>query len=160
KVGELLTRSQSPRSLYHCLMSKCDSAPQIVREACEPATLMTDRNYCADLTDFTQSAMAFDMISYLPGDILAKVDRSSIGVSLETRAPLLDHRLVEFSCQLPIHLKVRQGQGKWLLRQLLYKYVPASLVGRSKMGFCIPVGVWLRGPLYEWADALLDEKRL
>jgi asparagine synthase (glutamine-hydrolysing) len=101
-----------------------------------------------------------DLMEYLPYDILAKVDRTAMAVSLETRAPLLDHRVVDFASSLPMHLKLRNGRGKWLLRELLKKYVPNDMIDRPKRGFAAPIAPWLRGPLREWASDLLSANRL
>ncbi len=104
--------------------------------------------------------MTFDGMTYLPDDVLCKVDRAAMAVSLETRVPLLDHRLVEFAWTLPLSMNCQQQAGKKLLRTLLLKYLPAELMNRPKRGFAVPIATWLRGPLRAWAEEILSEKNL
>lgn len=159
KLAEILA-IPNPQSLYYRLVSNCINPESIVYQSLEPATVLNDSNIWTELSDLTECMMYLDTVTYLPDDILAKVDRASMGVSLEARVPYLDHRVVEFAWQIPLSLKIRNGIGKWLLRQVLYQYVPAPLVEGPKMGFAVPIDQWLRGELRDWAEALLDEGRL
>lgn len=152
--------AESQAAIYRGLVSTWPAPAEVVLGSEEPATLLDDRASWGDVAALEHRMMALDAMTYLPDDILVKVDRAAMGVSLETRVPFLDHRVVEFAWQLPLSMKIRDGQGKWLLRQVLYKYVPKELIERPKMGFGVPIDAWLRGPLREWAEALLDEARL
>ncbi len=147
-------------SLYRDLNSHWRQPTQVVIGGSEPPTALTDRGRWARLDGIVPRMMFLDLISYLPDDILVKVDRASMAVGLESRAPFLDHEVAEFAWRIPLAMKLRNGKGKWILRQLLGRYVPATLFERPKMGFGIPIDAWLRGPLREWAEALLDERRL
>lgn len=160
RMTELLS-TPSCDALYLRLISHWDDPASLVLGTTgEPLTAMTDPHRQADLHDPVARMMLNDMVSYLPDDILTKVDRASMAVSLEARVPLLDHRVVELAWRLPMRQKVRDGQGKWLLRRVLDQYVPKDLIERPKQGFGVPIDRWLRGPLRGWAEALLDERRL
>ena len=159
KLAEILTVSH-PEDMYKRLISHWKEPTALVLGSLEPTTVLSDSRCWAKVSSFTESMIYLDIVSYLPDDILVKVDRASMGVSLEGRIPLLDHRVVEFALRVPLSMKIRNGQGKWLLRQVLYKYVPKELIERPKMGFGVPIDRWLRGPLRDWAETLLDETRL
>lgn len=150
----------NPKAIYTRLVSHWEDPRALVIDSLEAPTTLSNSQNWPHLPDFTQCMMYLDTVTYLPDDILVKVDRASMGVSLEGRIPFLDHRLVEFAWRLPLSMKIRNGQGKWLLRQVLYKYVPPTLVERPKVGFGVPIDSWLRGPLRDWAEVLLNENRL
>ena len=158
--GAVVLAARSSTELYRMLVSHWTAADQLVLNATEPPTILTDPGQQASTDHFVHQMMALDLQTYLTDDILVKVDRAAMGVSLETRVPLLDHRLVEFAWSLPLDYKLRDGVGKWPLRQVLYKYVPKALIERPKMGFGVPIDSWLRGPLRGWAEDLLSESRL
>ncbi|WP_445143429.1 asparagine synthase (glutamine-hydrolyzing) [Dyella sp. Tek66A03] len=159
KLSEVLTLSSG--HAYLLRLASCWQDPaRVVADAHEPATVLTDPAAWPRTNDLAQWMMAMDAQSYLPDDILVKVDRSAMANSLETRVPMLDHRVVEFALRMPLHMKIRDGQGKWILRQVLHRYVPRELIERPKMGFALPMDQWLRGPLRDWAEALLGERRL
>ena len=159
KFSEILPM-QTPELMYRSLCSHWKTPENIVIGGSEPLTNITNIDFHANLSDFSHRMMYMDLITYLPDDILTKLDRATMGVSLEGRVPLLDKNVVEFAWSLPVSMKIRNGQGKWLLRQVLYKYVPKELTGRPKTGFAIPIDTWLRGTLHDWAEALLNESRL
>jgi len=158
-VAKLL-RLRTREELYRYLMSQWRTPSAVVEGAQEPPTVFTDPAINATLPHLLQTMEYVDMNSYLPDDILVKVDRAAMAVSLESRVPLLDYRVVEFSWRTPVSMKLHGDQGKWLLRQVAYRYVPRELLERPKKGFSVPVGAWIRGPLREWAEALLDPVRL
>ena len=121
---------------------------------------MARRDDMPSLPDAVGRLIYRDMIGYLPGDILVKLDRATMAASLEGRCPFLDHRVVEFAWRLPTSVKVRNGEGKWLLRQVLRRYLPEPLFERPKQGFNVPIGAWLTGPLRDWAQDLLDRSKI
>jgi asparagine synthase (glutamine-hydrolysing) len=163
KAHKLATILRSPDeyAFYQSLVSQWEQPAKLVLGSEEPILSPWDSGqFSNNPQSFVETMQMMDMLTYLPDDILAKIDRASMAVGLEARVPLLDHRVVELSWQLPLDVKIRQGQGKWILRQVLNRYVPQDLVGRPKMGFGVPIGEWLRGPLREWATHLLSSQQL
>lgn len=158
--GAALLGSRSVADLYLGMVSHWTDPTSVVLGSSEPATILTGAAPDLQGLGDVERMMALDMLSYLPDDILVKVDRAAMGVSLETRVPMLDHRVVEFAWSLPLAYKMRDGVTKWPLRQVLYRHVPRELIERPKMGFGVPMDHWLRGPLREWAETLLAEPRL
>lgn len=163
KLADILT-ARSADDVYSFLVSHECNPESIVIASRET---LSDRELWAEhemrflrRADFSERMMFNDLVGYLTDDILCKVDRAAMAVSLETRVPFLDHRIAEFAWQLPLRMKIRDGQGKWLLRQVLYRYVPQDLIERPKQGFGVPIDAWLRGPLRGWAEDLLSEARL
>lgn len=162
KVSQLLMAT-SQEDLYRKLLSHWKYPSNVVLAAVEPEMLLTELAHFdrpLPFPDFRQKMMHVDTLTYLPDDILVKVDRASMAVSLEARMPFLDHRVVEFAWRVPVNRKFRRGKGKQILRDILHRYVPRSLVDRPKMGFRVPIEGWLRGPFKDWAEDLLDERRL
>jgi asparagine synthase (glutamine-hydrolysing) len=144
---------------YHICISHSEPEDLVIGGH-EPPTILRGRTPVLSGLNEIQRMMALDAITYLPDNILVKIDRATMGVSLEGRAPFLDHKIVEFSCSLPQSMKMRENISKWVLREVLYRYVPKNLVERPKMGFGVPIDEWLRGPLRAWAESLLDQDRL
>ncbi|MCP9830098.1 asparagine synthase (glutamine-hydrolyzing) [Synechococcus sp. HJ21-Hayes] len=158
KLAEVIA-APSPEGLYRELVSQW-RGPLPLGGIAELPTLVADPGRWPALPSFAERMMAVDSLTYLPDDILVKVDRAAMAASLETRVPFLDPRVIDFAWHLPLRQKVRNGQGKWLLRQLLYRYVPRELVERPKQGFGVPIEHWLRGPLRDWAEDLLSPAAL
>ena len=151
--------SRDPDAMYYQLASHWSSPADVVLDSQEPITLLTN-GHRPHLPTPAEQMMYLDTVTYLPDDILVKLDRATMAVSLEGRIPFLDHRVAEFAWRLPLSMRVREREGKWILRQVLYRYVPRELVERPKTGFGIPLDSWLRGPLRDWAETLLAEDRL
>ncbi|WP_417566229.1 asparagine synthase (glutamine-hydrolyzing) [Marinobacter sp.] len=152
--------SANREAFYDALMSHWQYPEQTVIGAGTVPTTMNSPSSWPKTDSFEHWMMAVDAKQYMSDDILVKVDRAAMANSLETRVPLLDHRVVEFAWQLPMHQKIRNGTGKWALREVLYRHVPREMIERPKKGFSIPLAQWLRGPLRDWAEALLEETRL
>lgn len=154
--GAAMLAAREPEAVYRPLLSHWTDPASVVLGSEEHRDAVVDPSRWASLADPTERLMYLDSIGYLPDDILVKVDRAAMATSLETRVPLLAPDVVEFAWSLPLADKIRSGQGKWPLRQVLHRYVPRELVERPKMGFGVPVGEWVRGPLRAWAQDLLD----
>jgi asparagine synthase (glutamine-hydrolysing) len=156
KLGSIL-ESQDVHSLYEKSSSHWLDTAEVL-PGISPPPLPENRQ--RSLSDMAEEMMYMDAMHYLPDDILVKLDRATMAVSLEGRVPFLDHRVAEFAWKLPLRMRIRQRQGKWILRQVLYRYVPRELVERPKTGFGIPLASWLRGPLRDWTESLLAQRRL
>jgi asparagine synthase (glutamine-hydrolysing) len=158
KVAAMLR--QTRQNVYLGLISHWQEPAEVVRGGVEARGVLWDADVARRFRDPVEHMQYLDTVTYLPDDILTKVDRASMAVSLEARVPLLDHRLVELSWRLPLRMKIRDGVSKWALRKVLYKHVPRTLIDRPKMGFGVPIDQWLRGPLRDWAEDLLDPRAL
>ncbi len=158
RLADLLS-AETSTALYNTLMSRWRTPAAVVLDS-RIAEPIFANDAGQGLSSYVQRMMFFDQLTYLPDDILVKVDRASMSVGLEVRVPLLDHRLVEFAWRSPPSMIIKGGRGKWLLRQVLHRHVPPALVDRPKRGFSVPLSAWLRGPLREWAQELLCGKRL
>jgi len=159
KMAEVLALD-SEAAIYRRLVTCWDQSERFVAGARPSRDMLWDQDLARDLPGFFERMQYVDSVTYLPDDILTKIDRASMAVSLEARVPLIDHRVVQFGFALPRPQRVRGGKGKWLLRRVLHRYVPPALVERPKMGFGVPVGQWLRGPLRGWAEELITPARL
>ena len=159
QAAEILS-ARCPEDIFHGIVSHWHDPAAVVVGGAEPPTVLTDRSGWPPMDGFEQRMMYLDALSYLSDDVLAKVDRAAMTTSLETRVPLLDHRIVEFAWSLPLNLKIRDSRGKWILRRVLDRYVPRDLIERPKIGFGVPLAAWLRTSLRDWAEDLLDESRL
>ncbi|BAO43688.1 asparagine synthase (glutamine-hydrolyzing) [Thiolapillus brandeum] len=160
KLGQVLDGVDDLDELYLSMVSTWRDPGVLVIDGHEPSTLLLQKDAWPEFESAEQRMMYLDAMTYLPDDILCKVDRAAMAVSLETREPFLDYRVVEAAWRLPSNMKIRDGQGKWALRRILYKHVPRELIERPKQGFGIPLGQWLRGPLRDWAESLIGVSRL
>lgn len=157
KLAGVLAVDESARLYQHFTTHWTDPSLLVINDA---DFSVQSGELAIQLDSVVEEMMALDTLSYLPDDILVKVDRAAMAASLETRVPFLDHNVIEFAWSLPLEMKIRNGQGKWILRELLKRYIPKEMIDRPKMGFGIPLDSWLRGPLRPWAEELLDESRL
>jgi len=162
RIGKLTHVMSAPSvgNMYCSLLSAWQRPVELVKHRQMVRDVNESVLDAAEPRELLDRMMLADQMTYLPDDLLAKLDRASMAVSLEVRAPLLDHRIVEFSWRLPHRLKLRDGVGKWILRQVLYRRLPRAIVERPKMGFSVPIDRWLRGPLRSWADGFLTPTEL
>jgi asparagine synthase (glutamine-hydrolysing) len=150
KIARIL-RASSEKEFYQCLVTQDINLKKLLTLDSEEHSLLPEIKRLS----FIENMQYWDMKTYLPDDILVKVDRATMAVGLEARVPLLDHRLVEFSWSLPEHFKINRGDTKWILKQLLYKKMPSHLFSGPKKGFAVPIGIWLKGPLKKWAEDMI-----
>lgn len=162
KIGKLLALANQPtrEAFYLHLVSHWSETAGMVLGSSEHQSAIARPDAWPEVDDFVCWMMAMDSQSYMVDDVLVKVDRASMANSLETRIPILDHRVIELAWRLPMEMKIRNGKGKWILRETLYQHVPRELIERPKKGFSIPLAQWLRGPLRDWAESLLDSNLL
>ncbi|MDY6949197.1 MAG: asparagine synthase (glutamine-hydrolyzing) [Pseudomonadota bacterium] len=160
KFATAVLPAESASGMYRALISHWHDPGAVVNGGREPATLLQDQKVLAPFPHDVERSSLCDQLTYLPDDILVKVDRAAMAVSLEPRVPLLDHRIVEYAWQVPMHQKIRGNETKWLLRQVLYRHVPRQMIERPKQGFAVPLQHWLRGPLRDWGESLLSAQRL
>ena len=159
KVANVL-EAENISDYYYRLRTNWINPTEVVIDSKEPGTLLTEFKPKLKELNNQQQMMVLDLLTYLPDDILVKVDRAAMASSLETRVPFLDHKLIEYIWKIPHNLKFQKGNGKIILKNILNQYVPQNLTERPKMGFGIPIDVWLRGPLRDWAENLLNEKKI
>ncbi len=161
RMAHRLKNVKSLDDVYHSLVTEgYKEDGLVVNDKAALITKLDNNDIVSGIVDSEHRMMLLDSLTYLPDDILTKVDRAAMGVSLETRIPFLDYRVAELAWRLPLDTKINNGETKWPIRQVLYKYVPKELIERPKAGFAIPVGQWIRGPLREWAADLLNEERI
>lgn len=159
KVARII-KTESELEMYLQLIAQYPEVQQIVPNFKESALLVNHLKRLDHDLDGIEKMMYLDFCTYMSDDILVKVDRASMAVSLESRIPFLDRRVIEYAWSLPLSQKIKNGQGKWPLRNILYKHVPKNLIERPKMGFGVPVGEWIKGPLRDWAESLLSKSSL
>lgn len=160
KLGNRFSHLNSIDAFYYSLVTEWSDVNQVLEESQYPSYLLNNFTKWPQFQNPVSRMMALDTLTYLPDDILTKVDRASMAVSIESRAPFLDLDVVEYAFNLPLSFKIRNNQSKWILRQILNRHVPEHLINRPKMGFGLPIDEWLRGPLREWADELLNRDKL